>query len=135
MPRRPSAQVTSDRRALAKAFPQTFIPPRTGQPKKPLKIGIFKELMKRTIIGEDGRPITRKRLGNAFTDYIRGYRYHAAGAAGGEHIDLEGKPAGLVTEEQRLWHQGLVQAMDRGRERASEKRRLAAASAIPQAAE
>lgn len=135
MPRHPASQVRSDRRALARAFPLTFVPPRTGRPKKPLKVGIFEELAKRTIIGEDGKSLSRRRLGNAFHDYIRGYRYHAAGAAGGERVDLDGNPAGMVTEEQRLWHQGIMQAMDRSRERAAEKRRHAAAAALPQAAE
>ncbi|WP_372393771.1 ProQ/FinO family protein (plasmid) [Azospirillum sp. HJ39] len=132
------AQVRSDRYALAKAFPNAFEPPRSGRPKQPLKIGIFQDLAARGVADKDGRPLSRTRIGRAFGDYVRGYRYHLSGSAGGQRIDLDGNPVGEVTEKERSWHAGIVAKMDRDRERGQAlkaERRRVKASSILQAAE
>lgn len=99
-----SDQLLSDRRALARAFPLAFMPPKTQQPKVPLKLGILADMLDRGVIGDDGEPLTERRIRRAVSDYCSGQLYHRACAAGGVRRDLDGNPAGEVTTEQQAWH-------------------------------
>ena len=55
----------ADRRALAAAFPACFNRPKSKAPKRPLKIGITADLIARGVTGEDGQPLSRKRIERA----------------------------------------------------------------------
>lgn len=96
--------IAAARHALALAFPAAFEPPRSGRRKRPLKIGITRELYDR-VLGEDGQPLSRTKIRAAVADYCRGKRYHEAAAAGGARIDLQGEPAGEITEAERAYHE------------------------------
>lgn len=105
MPRKQNyRQIHADRIALARAFPNAFTPPRSKEPKRPLKLRIFDDLMARGVLDLDGVSLSRTRIGRTLADYVRGYRYHKACAAGGDRVDLDGNPAGTVTPDQQKWH-------------------------------
>lgn len=87
----------ADRRALAAAFPACFNRPKSKAPKRPLKIGITADLIARGITGEDGQPLSRKRIERAVRDYCLGTKYDAALIPGATRIDLDGNPAGSVS--------------------------------------
>ncbi|SMH29490.1 ProQ/FINO family protein [Azospirillum agricola] len=86
----------ADRRALARAFPACFNRPKSKAPKRPLKVGIVADAVARGVTGEDGRPLTAKRIERAVADYCTGTKYEAALIAGAVRIDLDGDPAGTV---------------------------------------
>jgi len=94
--RRNPTSLRADRRALAKAFPACFNRPKSKAPKRPLKIGIAADAVARGVMGEDGQPLTTKRIERAVTDYCTGTKYEAALVAGAVRIDLDGNPAGTV---------------------------------------
>ncbi|WP_052710274.1 ProQ/FINO family protein [Azospirillum thiophilum] len=87
----------ADRRALAVAFPACFNPPKSKAPKRPLKIGITADIVARGVTGEDGQPLSRKRIERAVRDYCLGTKYDAALIPGAIRIDLDGNPAGSVS--------------------------------------
>lgn len=87
----------ADRRALAVAFPGCFNPPKSKAPKRPLKIGITADIVARGVTGEDGQPLSRKRIERAVRDYCLGTKYDAALIPGAIRIDLDGNPAGSVS--------------------------------------
>lgn len=87
----------ADRRALAAAFPACFNQPKSRVPKRPLKIGITTDLIARGVTGEDGQPLSHKRIERAVRDYCLGTKYDAALIAGATRIDLDGHPAGSVS--------------------------------------
>lgn len=87
----------ADRRALAVAFPACFNQPKSKAPKRPLKIGITSDLIARGVTGEDGQPLSRKRIERAVRDYCLGTKYDAALISGAIRIDLDGNPAGTVS--------------------------------------
>ena len=87
----------ADRRALAVAFPGCFNPPKSKAPKRPLKIGITADIVARGVTGEDGLPLSRKRIEQAVRDYCLGTKYDAALIPGAIRIDLDGNPAGSVS--------------------------------------
>ncbi|MGF7174671.1 ProQ/FINO family protein [Azospirillum doebereinerae] len=87
----------ADRRALARAFPACFNRPKSKAPKRPLKVGIVADAVSRGVIGEDGHPLTAKRIERAVADYCTGTKYDSALIAGAVRIDLYGNPAGRVS--------------------------------------
>ncbi|MBY6265532.1 hypothetical protein EI613_26955 [Azospirillum sp. 412522] len=87
----------ADRRALAAAFPACFNQPKSRAPKRPLKVGITADLIARGITGEDGQPLSHKRIERAVRDYCLGTKYDAALIPGAVRIDLDGNPAGSVS--------------------------------------
>jgi hypothetical protein len=76
---------------LQRTFPKCFQP--FGAPKLPLKIGIFHDVkaLYTTTLRHD--------LAAALKDYTSGVTYLRAMTAGAVRIDLDGNPAGEVTEE------------------------------------
>lgn len=108
-----NASLLSDRRALARAFPLAFQPPRSGAAKVPLKINIVQDVIAAGVTGDDGDALSEDRIRRAVSHHCRGRRYHAACAAGGPRFDLNGQPAGEVTEGQRAWHRAKLRAFDR----------------------
>jgi ProP effector len=79
------------RQILCTAFPHAFFP--KGSAKKPLKIGIFKDI--RSL----GHSVTYRRLKAALHDYTSGPLYLKAMKEGEPRLDLDGYTAGFVTEE------------------------------------
>lgn len=108
-----SATLLSDRRALARAFPLAFQPPRSGAAKVPLKVNIVQDVIATGVTGEDGDALSEERIRRAVNHHCRGKRYHAACAAGGPRFDLNGQPAGEVTDGQRPFHQARLRAFRR----------------------
>lgn len=81
------------RAVLAERFPDCFA--RKGAPtKKPLKLGMYHDL--RTAAPD----IKPQALQLALYDYTSGPKYLDAHTAGATRVDLNGEPAGVVTEEQ-----------------------------------
>lgn len=123
-------QIREDRVALARAFPTIFTAPRSKEQKRPLKVGIFDDMMERGVPDADGNPLSRTRVGRALGDYVRGYRYHTACAAGGARIDLDGNPAGTVTPDQQKGHIGRAERIRQVMvQRKASRRSLEAATA------
>ncbi|KAA0592982.1 hypothetical protein J2848_005659 [Azospirillum lipoferum] len=87
----------ADRRALAAAFPACFNQPKSKAPKRPLKIGITADLIAHGVTGEDGQPLSHKRIERVVRDYCLGTKYDAALIPGSTRIDLDGNPAGSVS--------------------------------------
>jgi sRNA-binding protein len=91
------ALVLTDRRIIAELFPVFVAPgvkPRV-RAKVALKIGIVDDLARET-----GWPVARCRA--VLDDYTNGTKYHRALIEGdGVRYDLEGQPAGEVTQAQR----------------------------------
>lgn len=77
------------RAVLTAAFPKAFLP--KGYIKKPLKIGIFQDIVNL------GSEISKKRLRNALRDYTSGPLYLKALKAGTPRINLEGDEDGFVS--------------------------------------
>lgn len=79
---------------LRRQFPKCFMP--FGEPKKPLKIGIFDDIL--AIYGGSYKGF-RYLLEGALRDYVHGETYLRAMVAGAIRVDLEGNVAGNVTEK------------------------------------
>ena len=83
---------------LMQRFPAAFA--RSG-PRKPLKLGIDDDLV------AAGFP--RSEISGGLGSYCNNYRYLIAMAQGAVRVDLEGRPAGIVTaDEASIAHQQLV---------------------------
>jgi ProP effector len=80
------------REILVARFPACFCP--KGSPKRPLKIGIARDLV---AAAPDIKP---GEIGRALADYTRGPTYLLAMIEGAERIDLAGQAAGVVTAAQ-----------------------------------
>lgn len=81
------------REILARRFPNCFV--RQGDrlsEKRPLKIGIRDDLMTRC------PDLNQQWLARAIGDYCTGPKYSRIMIAGTERIDLDGNPAGTVSE-------------------------------------
>ncbi|GAA5217822.1 RNA chaperone ProQ [Corallincola platygyrae] len=78
---------------LTETFPACFSA--SGEA-KPLKIGIFKDLAERFAENED---VSKTQLRVALRRYTSGWRYLESVKAGVERVDLDGAPAGTVSEE------------------------------------
>lgn len=80
------------RELLAKQFPLAFAP--KGAPKRPLKIGITKDIV-------DRLPDVKKYfIAAAIHDYCSGPSYYAACTPNAPRYDLDGNPCGAVTADQ-----------------------------------
>ncbi|GAB4071708.1 ProQ/FinO family protein [Ancylobacter sonchi] len=77
---------------LAERFPRCFMP--KGEPKLPLKIGIYND------IKAAAPDIGGRRLFLALRDYTTGGTYLAAMREGADRIGLDGWPDGKVSAEQ-----------------------------------
>lgn len=85
-------QKLATRDLLAKTFPQTFAP--KGSPKKPLKVGISKDVVERLTAH------SKHRIFMAIADYCTGPSYFASCTPNAPRFDLDGNPCGTVTAEQ-----------------------------------
>lgn len=87
-------QIRAARIELTERFPAIFIAPSSKEPKRPLKIGIAKDVIAALRAG--GSTISGKLARNAIHDYCCGPKYTLALAAGGPRYDLDGQPDGAV---------------------------------------
>lgn len=118
--------VERDRAALVLAFPEAFSKAGGINPKRPLKIGIDRDVIARGVIGLDGQPMSLKRIRRAIHDYTVGPRY-ARGLLGfDDRIDLEGEPAGQVSAQARQRAEARLQMHARAERRKRELRMLRA---------
>jgi ProP effector len=76
---------------LQKRFPLAF--PKNPAPKKPLKIGIFEDLMKHA----EELQLSERELRAAIKVWCRGNRYWTSLSEGAARVDLTGTAAGEVT--------------------------------------
>lgn len=76
------------RAQLVAAFPACFAA--KGQPKKPLKIGLHRDLEGRL----DG--VTQREVRLALDDYCSGWTYLSNMVEGASRVDLAGRPCGIV---------------------------------------
>lgn len=86
---------------LCERFPNTFMP--KGTVKKPLKIGIDKDLC------EACPDINPDHLKGAIRDYTSGPKYLMALTFGAARLDLTGAPAGVVSVDQAAWASAVLQ--------------------------
>jgi sRNA-binding protein len=87
------------RKWLAREYPNCFCAPGTKWQRQPLKIGIREDIIT-TFVGSNGkRNAFAFHLSLALHDYTRGPRYLRSLTAGAIRVDLDGNPAGVVTEE------------------------------------
>ena len=94
--------VREDRARLSDAYPGIFVPEGGKQLKRPLKVGIDKDIQARGgVIGVSGHPISHWRVKGALADYTFGRRYLDALAGGGMRIDLDGNEVEAVTDNVR----------------------------------
>ena len=78
---------------LCERFPLAFMP--TGEPKKPLKIGIFDDLLAAC------PDIEPARIKIAMEDYCHGPRYLIEQVEGAMRVGLDGQATGAVTTHQQ----------------------------------
>lgn len=91
IPKTISQTIRSIRAELVERFPKAFCP--KGAQKVPLKIGINRD------IKAAWPEVSSKHLRMAMFDYTRGFKYVANMKAGAERIDLDGQPAGAVSDD------------------------------------
>lgn len=90
--KRQHQEILQVRTAVVLEFPNCFVP--KGAPKRPLKIGIIKDLL---AAGREAFPGLSVRLIKAFlADYCGGPNYHKAMVPGAIRVDLNGSFAGIV---------------------------------------
>ena len=77
---------------LVQRFPLAFLP--KGSHKRPLKIGIFKDIRARC------SDLASRDVHSALDDYTRGPSYLVGLQAGAARIDLDGNPCGVVDPSQ-----------------------------------
>lgn len=91
--RKERKRIAEETRAiLVERFPRCFCA--KGAPKTPLKVGISRD------IREAAPDIPRRALRFALADYTSGRTYKRQLITGTVRVDLDGYPAGAVTEEQ-----------------------------------
>lgn len=95
-------KIAADRALLAERFPHCFSKINSAV-KKPLKIHIVKDLAVAGLIDESGAPVSKRRIKNAVADYCYGPKYQIAILSSQVRIDLDGKPAGVITDSNREW--------------------------------
>lgn len=87
-------EILQVRAAVVHQFPNCFVP--KGAPKRPLKVGIVKDLL---AAGREAFPGLSVRLIKAFlADYCGGANYHKAMVKGAVRVDLNGSFAGIVDD-------------------------------------
>jgi sRNA-binding protein len=98
-PRKASeAEIEQLKLLLCLAFPKAFFP--KGEPKRPLRIGIFNEL--KHSIKKIAPGVSNSRLQAAMHSYTTGGRYLMAVRKGTPRIGLNGETNGFVTREQEI---------------------------------
>ena len=103
-PKKPGPQVDPVLLAigrLQKLFPRTF--PKNPAPKRPLKIGIYADLVAR----KDEIALDEARLKEALSKWCRTRRYWASIIEGAPRVNLDGEPDGLVTASEAGQARGL----------------------------
>lgn len=88
---------------LVEQFPECF---KLEGDSRPLKIGIFDDLIKRC---EDDERLSKTKLRSALRLYTSSWRYLRSVKAGVQRVDLDGKDAGLVDQEHQEHAQQLLQ--------------------------
>lgn len=95
-------EILQVRAAVVHQFPNCFVP--KGAPKRPLKIGIGKDLL---AAGREAFPGLSVRLIKAFlADYCGGANYHKAMTKGAVRVDLNGSYAGMVDDSAAAFARG-----------------------------
>ncbi len=85
------ADIAKAREVFAEKFPATFM--KKGERKKiPLKVGIADDII--AALPEMSPELIKRAVG----DYVSGPKYARAMIAGQQRVDLQGQPAGEVTE-------------------------------------
>lgn len=87
-----SAIVARTRAILAERFPHAILPKGSPHAKRPLKIGI------RADIRAAAPDLPAKHVVMTLRDYCGGSQYLRALKVGAARIDLQGQPAGVVTD-------------------------------------
>lgn len=105
------------REFLVARFPNCFAPRGQG-PKRPLKLGIARDLK----VG--ARELSLYDVRQFLRDYCQGRRYLESLVAGAERVDLDGKPAGTVSQEEAAHAVAKLRAQKRNNERNAAIRRL-----------
>lgn len=103
---------------LAQQFPNCFT---IGGEAKPLKIGIFQDIISRL---ENSELLSKTKLRIALRAYTMGWRYLYCIKEGANRVDLDGNPAEVITKEQ-MQHaqQQLKESKEQAKERAKQKRK------------
>ena len=96
----PREVISQIRTAMVMQFPNCFSA--KGQPKKPLKIRIDRDIF------EDGRAaypeLSRKLISAFLRDYTGGQNYHRCMVEGAERVGLFGAPCGVVSAADAAFH-------------------------------
>lgn len=92
-PERPPLPESEIMEWLKTIFPQCFI---KGEGKKPLKVGIHEDIL--AFCREHYPTVSENLLKKAVKMYVLGYQYLSSFKAGAPRVDLNGKPSGVVTE-------------------------------------
>lgn len=90
---------------------------------KPLKIGIFQDIISRL---ENSELLSKTKLRIALRTYTMGWRYLYCIKEGANRVDLDGNPTEVITKEQ-MEHaqQQLKESKEQAKERAKQKRKAA----------
>ncbi|OTQ75332.1 MULTISPECIES: RNA chaperone ProQ [unclassified Gilliamella] len=104
---------------LAQQFPNCFT---IDGEAKPLKIGIFQDILSRL---ENGKLLSKTKLRVALRTYTMGWRYLYSIKEGAHRIDLDGNSTEVITKEQ-MEHaqQQLKESKEQAKERSKQKRKL-----------
>ncbi len=104
-------EIAQVRTALSIAFPDCIAP--KGGEKKPLKIGIKKDLL---ALARAAYPDISSRLICAFLrEYTSGFQYLAAVKKGAVRVDAHGNFSGFVTADEDEYSKSLISKKRRGR--------------------
>ena len=105
---------------LAQQFPNCFT---IEGEAKPLKIGIFQDILSRL---ENSEVLSKTKLRVALRGYTMGWRYLYSIKEGTHRVDLDGNPTEVITKEQvEHAQQQLKESKEQAKERAKQKRKAA----------
>lgn len=104
-------EILQVRAAVSHAFPDCFAP--KGGKKRPLKIGIVKELLAEARAVFPG--ISRRLIIAFLKDYTSGPRYHEVMVRGAARVDIRGNFAGFVTEREAAYASDRLRKLDQKR--------------------
>lgn len=111
-------------------FPATF---KTADHVQPLKKGIKEDLVKRLSTLESVATDDKACMVKSLSFYVNSVSYHRKVIAGAMRIDLDGQPAGSVTEEEALYSQEKLQhKKNKGKKTSSQ---LTTSSSMPSSSE
>lgn len=130
----PREVISQIRTAMVMQFPNCFAA--KGQPKKPLKIRIDRDIFQH---GRAAYPDLSRKLISAFLrDYTGGLNYHRCMIEGAIRVDLNGEPAGKVALVDAAYHANMefaIEARPRRSPNANKIERLKARLEVLRAAE